>query len=353
MNVTEIVDELRGARPQASGALRLQVQALVARPPVAAPSLLDRLRDRRRLLVALPAAAALAMVSAIAIGVSRPAGVGEVSPRLGDQTFEAATPQPATGSSTDASAGRNRQALETAKSAPNASAVGPTVGRRQRYSAELQLEVRDADRLSDATQDALSIVRSLGGYAVSTSFGTAEQTGAASLVVRVPTTKVQDALVRLSALGTIVGQQVQIDDLGDQVASLAEREAALRERIARLAARLRADDLDLELRATLVARRASAQRELADVRAQAAAVDREASLATISLSLRTEDAAAIPAVPSRFDRAVDRTVDILAWEAIAVLYVAVVAGPFVLLGLVAWLALRSQRRRADERLLST
>ena len=146
---------------------------------------------------------------------------------------------------------------------------------------------------------------------------------------------------------------MQIDDLGDQVTSLEQREATLRERIARLTARLESQELDPELRATLVARRASAQRELADVRAQAAAVNREASLATISLGLRTEEAAAIPADPSRFDRALDRTVDILAWEGIALLYVAVVAGPFLLLGAAAWVARRTQRRREDDRLLST
>jgi len=353
MNVTEIVDELRVTRPQASDALRLQVQALATRPPAAAPSLLDRLRGRRRLLLALPAAGALAMVSAIAIGVSQPTSVQEAGSRLRDDQAFGTTVPPTVGQAPEAAADTSREALKNRAGPAGTSAVGPTVGRPQRYSAELQLEVRDADGLSDATQEALSIVRSLGGYAVSTSFGTSEQTGAASLVVRVPTAKVQDALVRLSGLGTIVGQQVQIDDLGDQVSSLEQREATLREQIARLTARLRADDLAPELRATLNARRASAQRELADVRAQATAVDREASLATISLSLRTEDAAAIPATPSRFDQAVDRTVDILAWEAIALLYVAVVAGPFVLLAIGAWVARRTQRRREDERLLST
>lgn len=353
MNVTEIVDELRATRPQASDALRLQVQALAARPPAATPSLFHRLRGRRRILVGLPAAAALAMVSAIAIGVSQPGSVQEAGSRSGDdQTFGTVPPQAAVGQPTESAADGNREALEAATT-PGSPAVSPALGRPQRYSAELQLEVRDADSLSDATQDALSIVRSLGGYAVSTSFGTSEQTGAAALVVRVPTAKVQDALVRLSGLGTIVGQQVQIDDLGDHVSTLEQRETTLREQIARLTARLQDDELAAEPRATLVARRASAHRELADVRAQAAAVDREATLATISLSLRTEDAAAIPATPSRFDRAVDRTVDILAWEAIAVLYVAVVAGPFVLLALGAWVARRTQRRREDERLLST
>ncbi len=348
--MTEIVDELRATRPHATDALRVEILALTSRPPVRPPSLFDRLRARRLLLV-VPAAAGLALVSAVAIGISRPESVREAGAnRSRESAFGTAT-SPAADATSEAATGADRSALK-AQSSPPAPAVGPSVGRPQRYSADLQLEVRDADALSNATQEALTIVRSLGGYAVSTSFGASGETGAASLVVRVPTAKVQDALVRLSALGTIVGQQVQIDDLGDQVSGLAKREQALREQIARLTARLNTEDLEPAMRATLVARRAAAQRELADVRAQAAAVSREASLATISVGLRTEEASAVPAVPSRFDRALDRTVAILAWEGIALLYVAVVAGPFLLFGAAMWLARRTQRRRADDRLLS-
>jgi hypothetical protein len=43
--------------------------------------------------------------------------------------------------------------------------------------------------------------------------------------------------------------------------------------------------------------------------------------------------------------------DVLAWEAIALLYVVVVAGPFLLVGLLVWLARRVARRRQETRLL--
>jgi hypothetical protein len=43
--------------------------------------------------------------------------------------------------------------------------------------------------------------------------------------------------------------------------------------------------------------------------------------------------------------------DVLAWEAIALLYVLVVAGPFVILGILVWLALRLRRRQVETRLL--
>ena len=41
----------------------------------------------------------------------------------------------------------------------------------------------------------------------------------------------------------------------------------------------------------------------------------------------------------------------LAWEAIALLYFLVVAGPFLLLGFLVWLALRLRRRQVETRLL--
>ena len=60
----------------------------------------------------------------------------------------------------------------------------------------------------------------------------------------------------------------------------------------------------------------------------------------------------MPACPSRFDDTVDRAVEILAVEAMVVLYALVVLGPLALLALAAWLARRGLRRREDERLLA-
>jgi Domain of unknown function (DUF4349) len=350
MTGAELIHELQAARPQAGEPLRARVAAMAAQAP---PT--RRLFNggfgiplRRAALCALPAMVALALASAGAIGLARSGGGDHVAlapPSAAADAFRATTPEAARGSAAPAQG--DRSGLKGA-----APAVGPTTGRPQRYSGELTLEVANADALSGATQDALSIVRSLGGYAVSTSFGASGESGAATLVVRLPTGKVQEALVRLSQLGTIVEQHVQIDDLGDQVGELGRRESALEERVARLTARLESRTLDAETRAVLEARRAAARTELAEVRKAQATLDREASLATISLALRTAEDAAVPASPSRLDRALDRTGDVLAWEGIALLYVAVIAGPFVLLAAVAWAGTRVRRRREDERLLA-
>ena len=58
-------------------------------------------------------------------------------------------------------------------------------------------------------------------------------------------------------------------------------------------------------------------------------------------------------VPSRFDTGVDRAVEILAVEAMVVLYALVIVGPLALLALLAWFGRRGLRRRQDEQLLSS
>ena len=58
------------------------------------------------------------------------------------------------------------------------------------------------------------------------------------MTLKVPTANVQEAVVRLTGLGKIVSQQVQIDDLQGQVDELTKQETLLLERIARLSARI-------------------------------------------------------------------------------------------------------------------
>ena len=96
---------------------------------------------------------------------------------------------------------------------------GPRAARHRDADAS---QVADTDALSTATQDALQITRSLGGYVVIVSVRRRhETTGPPSLTLRVPVGEcVQDAIARLSALGTIVSQQVQIDDLQEALDAL-------------------------------------------------------------------------------------------------------------------------------------
>ena len=340
--MNEIVDELRTSRPRAGDALRLQVLSLASATPVATSSLGDRLRGRRRLFLALPAAAALAVVAAVAIGVTRPSpGAREATAPASDAQRSAAAPTTTfAGPSADAAGTRLEKAAPT-----------PLPGRAQRYSANLTLSVEDGDALSQATQRALAIAKDLGGYVVSVQYATGEQ-GAASLTLRVPSPRAGDAVTRLSALGTILAQNVQIDDLQESLDTLDRQLERARAQIAALVDSLARAETAAE-RARLLERRAQAQAELRELRASRSATADVARNATIQLELRTEENTGVAAPgSSRLDRALDRALEILAWEAVVVLAIAVAAAPLVLVALAIWGARRVRRRREDDRLLA-
>jgi hypothetical protein len=339
MNVTEIVDELRATRPRASDAMRLQVLTSASQVPVAAPSLVDRIRGRRLALL-LPAAAGLAAVSAIAIGVTRPQPVANDATTSATFGREAAAP-----GAMDAAPPAASDAATAQKAAP-----GPVTGRAQRYVANLTLAVEDTDALSDATQRALGIARDLGGYVVAVQYATGE-TGAASVTLRIPSARAGDAVTRLSSLGTIVAQNVQIQDLQESLDGLDRQVEALRARIAALTAQLERATSPAE-RARLLEQRAQAQAQLRELRASRAATAAEARNATIQLELRTEQESGVPVPASRLDRALDRALEVLAWEAVVVIAIAIAAAPLALVAGAVWTTRRARRRREDERLLA-
>jgi hypothetical protein len=350
MTSAEILAQLQAARPVAPDRLRSRVDAIVATEP---PPRRARVRlaiggrpvpRRRTLWVALPAAAVLAVAAAGTIGLLEGGSSGsgdllatggrEAAPEGSlDAGQDAVTAAPATG------------ATGAVEAAP-----APTPGRAQRVSATLTVRVPDVDALSGATQEALDVTRSLGGYVVSVSYATADD-GSASLVLRVPTEAVQDAITRLSSLGTIVAQQVQIDDLQEQIDALARRVTALRTRIARLSAQLASPDLTAEQRATLTARRAAARDELAAVTAERRARTSEAELATVHLALVTEQASVVPPTPSRIDRALGEAGRILAWEASVLLYALVLLGPPAVVAGAVWGSHRALGRHQRDSLL--
>jgi uncharacterized protein DUF4349 len=341
MTVSEIVDELRATRPRAGDALRLHVLTVASRPAPAATPTLDRLLPHRRLRLLVPAAAALAVVSAVAIGVTRPKEAGR----------EAGAPATIERSADSANAPGAFGGARSVPSAAMAQKAPPTAAtdRAQRYVASLTLAVEDTDALSDATQRALVIARDLGGFVGSVRYATGDE-GAASVTLRVPSSRAGDAVTRLSGLGTIVAQNVQIDDLQESLDELGRTIERLRTRIATLTERLRTD-LDEVTRARLQEERAQAQVQLQQLRASRAATAAEARLATILLELRTEDTGAA-APGSRLDRALDRALEVLAWEAVGALALAVAVAPLALVAAAVLGARHVRRRREEDRLLA-
>lgn len=340
MDAADLIRELRAARPAAPEALRERVRLIGATPPPTRRSLnpFGRLAPRRLVLVALPATVVV---------VAAAAGLTVLD--HGDRQRAADAPL-----AIEAAGDTSRQSAPAAKAAGTeaftTTAPVPAQDQAQRYSAQLTISVPDNDALSEATKSALETVRRLGGHVVTVQYATAEN-GLATMTLRVPSARVQDALTALTGLGTIVAQNVQIDDLQGQLDELTKRERALREQIARLSARITAPNIDAATKATLVARRDAARSELAGIRAQSTQVSGEASFATIQLELRTKQGSVVPAPPSRFDDALREAGRILAWEAAALLYLLVVAGPLLVAGAAVWLGLRVLRRRGDERLL--
>ncbi len=348
MTSAELITALQATRPVANDILRDRVRAIATAEPRRRPSpfaRLSRLSLRRFAFVAVPATAVVLLGTAGIVGLLDPGSQAQVESSATRDTFAQKAPAASAGATT-------APQLEVgAPAAADAATPAPTTGRSQRYSAQLTLSVKDVDGLSNATQRALQITRDLGGYVVSVSYATSD-TGVSALTLRVPTANVQDALVRLTGLGKIVSQQVQIDDLQGQVDELTKRETALREQIARLSARLADPKLAAETRATLEARRDTARSELSRVRTARAQVKGEARYATIQLTLQTSQSAAVVPVPSRWDNALDRAGEILTAEATIVLYTLVIVGPFALLALLIWLGRRGLRRRQDAQLLS-
>jgi len=337
--------ELRAAKPAAPAALRERIRTIAAEEPQR-ETFLQRLSLRRFVLVAAPATVAVALLTAGVIGLTgspsddpvvfaEGGGSEGAEPKTLEATREAAPAQ---------------DSMEESAVPPAAGAVEPTPGRLQRYDAQLQLQVDGVDELSSATQQAMRITRSLGGTVSSVSYDAPSQgVGSAQLTLRVPVARVQSAIVQLSGLGTILGQRYGIEDLQPAADDLAKQIADAQARIAQLRESLRNDDLTPVQRATLQAQLAETQRRLRDLRAALEGTRAEARLATIQLGLTTEEI--LPA-PAEEDSALDGVVDVLRWEALALLYVLVVAGPFVAVGLLVWFLLRLRRRREEARLLA-
>jgi len=345
MTSSDLIHALKASRPAAPTALRARIREISAPETVRAPWSRFHFPLRRAALIAIPAAAGLAFASAGVLGVARSDRAPEA---LRDQAQLASKPAPEGVPQSGASRGALAPALPSALD----STIGPTSDRAQRVSATLTVEVSDSDAVSRAAQDALDLTRRLGGHVVSASVATGDE-GSATLTVRVPVTRVQEAIVGLSALGRIVSQQVTIEDLQASLDQLEGREASVRGQIARIAARLESESLDAQTEAVLRSRLQTLRSELRELRVGIASTNAEARMSTIQLTVVTPGAFGAVAPPARLDRTIDEALNVLAWEAVVVLAVLIVMAPFVLVAFAAWLGHRLYRRREDERLLAT
>lgn len=350
----EIVRELRAGRAAAPAELRLRVRRIAtAEAPPARPSRRRRWEPRRIWLGAggLAAAAAAAAVAVAVIGGGESGRVATSEPPSTATTGDVfAAEAPAAREKAPPAAPDATPPTVKAGAGAAASTVAPNPGRATLYSADIVVTVQN---LSRSTKRALAITRSLGGFVRSADYGTGGSSGGAQLAVRVPIGRVQEAIVRFTSLGTIVTQDVRIQDAQPGIDRRFRRLQAVRAQITALRRQLAATSLTEEQTRDLGARLAARQRLLRALQADQAKALRRVSFATVQLGLRkAKPKVVVPAVPSRIDRALDRTGHLLLRELEILLYVSVVAVPLAVLAALLLAGSRTRRRRLDERLLA-
>lgn len=337
--IQEIVNQLHEKAPPAPEELRDRVGATARSESARTVGGRWNLGLRRGLALAAACTVAFGVGAALVNGLtgSRDPGRSE----LGAQRA-----RPDAGVATGAKSAESQDRLLERASG---TALPPARQRLQDYEARMRLRVKDAAALDRATKRAMRDTRGLGGFVASIDFGTRpEEQGDASLVLRVPVARVQEAIARYTELGTIVSQQVKINDLQPRADRLSQNATQLRRRIAELVAKSRRSGLTVDERIQLE----NARRDLRSLTSRRSRLLREASYATVTLELTTAKAAEKREEPGAFRTFWDDATKILGTELIWLLYALVVAGPFVLLAIFALMAERSRRRRSADALLS-
>jgi len=343
----DVLDQLREARVAAPQELRERVRLIAARA-TAPPR--RRIGLRRAALVLVPVLAAC--VAAAVVLSHRTPGTGstrglpagstvESSPTPAAPADRSAAPQPFTGAAAAAPA-----AAAASKAAPLL--PGPTPGRVQRYEATLGLRLRTPAAVSAAARRALRIAGGLGGYARSIQVDAGGASGYADLVLRIPRANVDDAVQRLGALGTVTSENVQAQDLQAQVNATGRLIARLEKRVGALRSQLAGEQARDERDRTERAIAAFTARIERLQRGRAGTI-RTARYATIDLTLSTPQPQ--PAKPHHHGP-LHGLVAAFRWIGIGLVYALAIAAPFVVVGVLVWLVVRTVRRRREDELLS-
>ena len=391
-----IEELLGGALPEGEREARLQglVRELRAEAPPAPPTLLERVREigqqppRRRRINLRPRRQVLAL-AALVVCLAAFAGlllqVGAGSSDDSDEPASAGEVVAAAPDDADAPATSTMPILPPISPAPSyqrsgegapawvqkdsgdatleeaaghrAATLGsqvPELSSNRATDVKLWMEVRlaDAEELSDAANDSMAITRELGGWVAATEIDTQGSEGRAELALRVPVTRVEDAIVRLGELGTVTGQQVETVDLQAAIDRREIRIERLERAIRALELRLETEDLtpaqEIDLRLTLEYRR----NQLSDLRRETRSDRREAATSELTLVLHTKEAPAA----NKDDEggaagAADDALRFLGDAGAIALFLLIVLSPVVLLAVLLWIAVRSRTRRIETRIL--
>jgi hypothetical protein len=331
MSQRDLAAELRGTRITAPSALRERVRLIAAADTT--PN--RRFTWRRALVVALPVTAAVAATLVFTRpGDQQAAGTPTVL-QAQRGIVHGAVPQ--VGKAFGAPS-----ATDSAGSGGAAKLAPPsTPGRVQTYGAYLALRLSSANAVSDGVKTALHIATSLGGYPTSVHASSQAKLASADLVLKIPRAHIQEAITRLSALGTITSENV---DIQDKTAGL----NATDRRIARLQKQL--TELRKQPTSTTTATRIVAlESQIVRLQRAEATTRLTAHYATVQLHL-TSAKAIVP--PKQGHGPLHGVVVALTWLGIGAVYALAIGTPLAVLALLIWFGVRIIRRRREDALLS-
>jgi hypothetical protein len=340
-----LVGELRSGEATASPELRERVRAIAKlEPEPPGPRLRSRFPRRRAMLVLVPVCALVA--AAVGVGVFTSGGGTN---RTTEATFASKS------ASKRLPGGVHSLPLPGLVGTPaprpaDSAALPPSGSRHQLYSVDLRLRVSD---LSETTKRAIQLTRGWGGYVLNVDSGANQKSGDAYLTLRVPITKVQTAIAKLTSLGTILANHVSIQDIQGQLNKRFSEMADLRAQIAKLRANLTDTSLTESQRALISAAIAQRQATIVQLQDAQTAQKTRASFATVALELETKKVAVVvPSKPGRIGEALHNIGRVLVTEAEILIYVFLIGAPFAILAALLWMGRRSFRRRSEDELLA-
>jgi hypothetical protein len=329
MSQRDAIAELRANKPAAPVEVRERVRLISGAEPASRRRF--NFTWRRAGLVLAPA-----MIAVVAATIAL----------RGSETEREATRPVSTELAQDDAARKAAPAFEaqpgTTGSGATATTPAPNANRIQDYEAYLRLRVKHGDAVSDSAKRAVAVARSLGGFASYTSVDNGGPEGSATIRLRVPIQHVQEAVARLSGLGTIVSERVEIQDLTAEVNAVDRQIDRLQRRLGELRAQKQTEETQRRIE--------SLTREVERLQRGRANTVRQARLATVTLELTTREAD-MPVKPDESSR-LDGAWTALAWIGIVALYGLILGAPFALLAVLAWAGWRVARRRAEARLLA-
>ena len=326
----------------------------------------ERARPRRRfasLRPMIPALGVAGCVLAALVAVVLSAGGGSndssgsaggsgVAAPIQTESSDAAKSSSGSGSGSAGSAGGS---AGSSSSSPALTAPAPSAPARQRRverSTRLELATTDVQAASDGVVRA---TQATGGFVQSSQVSTGDGHSTASFVLRVPTSRLDDALARLSRLGHVRSLQQSADDITNVYngasTRLAEARAERRGLLRALAKATTAAEIS-SLRARIADNRRALQRDQRELDA----VRNRANYATIGLELTgvAHKHAAVPSggswTPGDAAHDAVRVLEVSAGVALIALAVLV---PLTLVGAAGGFAAVAVRRRRREAALSS